>query len=398
MRIERPEPQAKPASYYESAHGLSSLRFSFVGTTWGYYGVYITNVFLTVITLGIYSAWAKIRNKRFFYGNSLLKGHAFEFDANPVAILVSRIIIVAVLLAAALSDEFLNLIWLGFGLLSSLLFLLFPFAIVRGRAFNARHTLHRSVRFSYDRVYWPSYLVFFAYYLPAFGMFLALAAIQQGLQDGETAIPQGIYVAAGATAAYLLAAFPAYHCYRHRIMVNQLRFGKLACSYAAGVGAYYRHAGMAVLLGIVLVFAAFVAAFLFQFTAGGAIEEGKLTAFVFGAVLVAPLLVIGIYRSRVLPMFYSSISFSDGSSLQSSATAAGYFFGYALVNFVALAVSVGILLPWVRVRTWRYVADTLTLSLSRETGVVLAGTSRNVSPLAEEFADVSDFDIDFGVI
>ncbi len=398
MRIERPEPQARPATYYESMHGLSSLRFSFVGTTWGYYGVYITNVILTVITLGIYSAWAKIRNKRFFYGNSLLKGHAFEFDANPVAILLSRIIIVAVLAAAAFSDEFLNLVWLGFGLLSSMLFLLFPFAIVRGRAFNARHTLHRSVRFSYDRVYWPSYLVFFAYYLPAFGLFLALAAIQQGLQDGELALSPGLYAAAGATAAYLLAAFPAYHCFRHRIMVNQLRFGKLACSYGASVGAYYRHAGMSVLLGIVLVFAAFVVAFLFQLFAGGAIEEGKLTAFVVAAVIVAPLLVIGIYRSRVLPMFYSSVSFSDGSSLQSSATAAGYFFGYALVNAVAIVVSAGLLLPWVRVRTWRYVADTLTLSLSRETGVVLAGTSRNVSPLAEELADVSDFDIDFGVI
>lgn len=398
MRIERPEQQARPASYYESMHGLSSLRFDFVGTTWGYYGVYITNVILTVITLGIYSAWAKIRNKRFFYGNSLLKGHAFEFDANPVAILVSRIIIVAVLAAAAFSDEFLNLIWLGFGLLSTLILMLLPFAVVRGRAFNARHTLHRSVRFSYDRVYWPSYLLFIAYFLPFFGTIAVVAAMQQILEEETAVLSPAFYAAAGIGFLYLVAAFPAYHFYRHRIMINQLRFGKLGCSYDAKVGTYYYHAGMAILLGIVLVFAAFVATFVFQLFAGGAIEQGKLTAFVLAAVIAAPLLIIGIYRSRVVPMFYSSVRFSDGSSLQSSATAAGYFFGYALVNFVALVASAGLLLPWVRVRTWRYVTSSLTLNLSRETGVVLAGTSRNVSPLAEELADVSDFDIDFGVI
>lgn len=49
-------------------------------------------------------------------------------------------------------------------------------------------------------------------------------------------------------------------------------------------------------------------------------------------------------------------------------------------------------------RTWRYVAESLTLHLSAETAAVLSGEEERLSPLAEEFADVQDLDLDFGVI
>ena len=41
----------------------------FRGKTGEFFGIWIVNVFLTIITLGIYSAWAKVRTNRYFYGN-----------------------------------------------------------------------------------------------------------------------------------------------------------------------------------------------------------------------------------------------------------------------------------------------------------------------------------------
>ncbi|ENY72193.1 hypothetical protein G114_09394 [Aeromonas diversa CDC 2478-85] len=44
------------------------------------------------MTLGIYSAWAKVRTQRYFYGSTELDGDRFEYLAEPLRILKGRII------------------------------------------------------------------------------------------------------------------------------------------------------------------------------------------------------------------------------------------------------------------------------------------------------------------
>lgn len=389
--------QTSPTSATVAGEGAKELRFRFDGTTLDYYGVYLVNVLLTVVTLGIYSAWAKVRNRRFFYGNTLLDGHAFEFDARPASILISRLIIVAVLVAASFSDEILGWVWGDIGLFSSLILLLFPFAVVRGRAFNARHTLHRTVRFRYLSVYWPSYLLFIAYFLPAFAMFAAMSVTSDG---GLREPDDWVTAAASLISLYLVAAFPAYHLWRHRIMINQLKFGKLGCEYTARMKTYYYHALIAFLLNLVVVAAA--AGAIYALSARLDSEDpdsfGLLLFLVFVAWTLSVFSAYGIYRSRIIPVFYSSVRLSDGSALKCTVTARRYFFAYATVNFFAIVLSFGLLLPWVRVRTWRYISENLRVVLSPETGAVLAGPEEGITPLAEELADVSGFDFDFGMI
>lgn len=386
-----------PAAAAEAGEGAKDLRFRFDGTTLDYYSVFVVNVLLSVVTIGVYTAWAKVRNRRYFYGNTLLGGHSFEFDARPAAILISRLIIVAVLLFASLSDEILGWVWGDVGLLSSLILLLFPFAVVRGRAFNARHTLHRTVRFRYLSVYWPSYLLFIAYFLPAFAMFAAMSITSDG---GLREPADWVGSAASLIFLYLMAAFPAYHLWRHRIMVNQLRFGKLGCEYTAGMRTYYYHALIAFLLNLAAV--ALAAAAVYGMFGRLDPENPDTLGMLFVSVFLAWVFVAftgyGIYRSRIIPVFYSSIRLSDGSALRCTVTARRYFFAYATVNFFAIILSFGLLLPWVRVRTWRYVTENLTLALSPETGAVFAGGKEEITPLAEELADVSGFDFDFGMI
>ena len=52
-------------------------RVTFTGKASEYFGIWIVNVLLTILTLGIYSAWAKVRRNRYFYGNSFIDGHSF---------------------------------------------------------------------------------------------------------------------------------------------------------------------------------------------------------------------------------------------------------------------------------------------------------------------------------
>src|SRR5258705_13530536 len=74
--------------------GAVSLRFS--GQAGEYFRIWIVNVCLSVVTLGIYSAWAKVRRKKYFYGNTLLNGASFEYLADPKAILKGRLIVFGV--------------------------------------------------------------------------------------------------------------------------------------------------------------------------------------------------------------------------------------------------------------------------------------------------------------
>ena len=76
------------------------LPLTFTGRTGDFFGIWFVNITLTILTLGIYSAWAKVRTKRFFYGNTHVGGRAFDYHANPVAILIGRLIVVGFFVAA----------------------------------------------------------------------------------------------------------------------------------------------------------------------------------------------------------------------------------------------------------------------------------------------------------
>jgi hypothetical protein len=70
----------------ERAVGLPSrVPFEFSGSGSEYFRIWIVNILLTIMTIGIYSAWAKVRNRSYFYGNTRVHGAAFEYLASPEA-------------------------------------------------------------------------------------------------------------------------------------------------------------------------------------------------------------------------------------------------------------------------------------------------------------------------
>jgi Zn-dependent protease with chaperone function len=82
--------------------------FEFRATGAEYLRIWIVNLLLTIVTVGIYSAWAKVRRLRYFYGSTALDGASFEYHGKPLAILKGRLITVGVsaLLQAKHSRDF----------------------------------------------------------------------------------------------------------------------------------------------------------------------------------------------------------------------------------------------------------------------------------------------------
>lgn len=120
------------------------LQFS--GTGSAYFGIWIVNLFLSIITLGIYSAWAKVRRKKFFYQHTSLAGASFDYHARPLAILKGRMIAVGLLLAYNLLAQSNPIIALVLFLILSIAV---PWLIVRSLTFNARNASYRGLRFDF---------------------------------------------------------------------------------------------------------------------------------------------------------------------------------------------------------------------------------------------------------
>ena len=83
----------------------------FSGRTGEYFGIWFVNLLLGIVTLGIYSAWGKVRTERYFYGNTALAGSSFDYLADPIAILKGRLIAYAVVIALVLSSNFLPVLY-----------------------------------------------------------------------------------------------------------------------------------------------------------------------------------------------------------------------------------------------------------------------------------------------
>ena len=89
----------------EDVQGDRNIGFEFNGSAFEYFKIWIVNIALSIVTLGIYSAWAKVRTKRYFYGNTTLDGSSFEYLANPISILKGRLIVFGFILIYAVTTK-----------------------------------------------------------------------------------------------------------------------------------------------------------------------------------------------------------------------------------------------------------------------------------------------------
>ena len=120
---------------------------TFTGSGKEYFKIWIVNLCLSLLTLGIYSAWAKVRRLQYFDRNTQLAGACFNFHGNPKTILRGRII------AAVLLFLYHYVFGLskGFALVFALLlFFGLPWMMRSALRFRLRNTSYRGLRFEFD--------------------------------------------------------------------------------------------------------------------------------------------------------------------------------------------------------------------------------------------------------
>ena len=372
-----------------------NVPIAFSGTGWQYFKIFVANTLLTIVTLGIYSAWARVRTRRFFMGHTFIGRHNLEFDARPLSILFSRILVVVVLGGLSFVENNYELIWSGVGIGLIGILLLMPIALVRGRAFVARHTIHRTVRFHYRIEYLRPVMLFMGY-----GLFI-IPITYAGFQLGE--LENEAYAGMmGASVLGFMLALPLLLHFDHRIQISQLQFGKLRLYYEGGFGRYYgavlKSFGMSILASL---FTGFILVAL-QLALTGSIEspeEPPVLLAILSSVLLLFLFAysFALYRSALTCVYWKSFRVGEDSVLESDVEWRPYAWVLA-VNYTAIVLSLGLLYPWARVRAYRYVAERLQIRLGPNTAAEYSAAGDELTPLAGEFADVAGWDFDFGAV
>lgn len=146
-------------------------RFKFHGMGGEYFGILFVNALLVMMTLGIYSPWAKVRDLKYLYGSTELAGGSFQFTADPKRMLISRLIAVALfILYVALDNIATEEALIAYGLMTVAFLVVAPVVTVFVMSFRLRFSAWRGVNFRFNKDFRGGYRV----YLAPMGLLLAV--------------------------------------------------------------------------------------------------------------------------------------------------------------------------------------------------------------------------------
>ncbi len=350
---------AGTAPFAHSERRESTLQFS--GTAGEYFRVWIVNVALTVITLGIYAAWAKVRKRRYLYGNTLLDGRSFEYTGNPVAILKGNLIVFAGLVCYVLSESFSLFLALS---VIGVFALIFPWLMHKALRFNAHNTLYRNVRFVFGGTLRESY---------------------------------GVYLGWGLLSVLtLFIAWPVFMHRARRYQYANLNYGRAAFRFGGRLEAFYRSALAAagILMLVVLAFLLLQRLFVGIDVAAGSPSVGALFLLFFtlvtylAAFFVAPMY----FRVRTGNHCINTLTVPGLAKLRSSMRLRDLLW-IEFSNGIAVLLTLGLALPWATIRRVRYRVSHLHVEWTGDIESVAAAAGQSPDAVGDSASDIFDFDI-----
>lgn len=334
------------------------LNFEFNGRGGEYFKIWIVNVLLSIVTLGIYSAWAKVRTHQYFYGNTLLNGSSFEYTAKPLNILKGRIIafVLLILYSVMLHSSPATGAAMGFVLL-----LLSPWIIVLSLRFNARYTSYRNISFRFNGTIGGAVKTFVLW--PLAGVFSI-----------------GIL-------------FPFVWQRQSRYIIDNHTYGATPFSFKASVGPYYQL--LLMLIGISVGFAIAFGLFSVAFAAIAA-ADATLLKIIMG--VLAGIGYIGFYLfiGAFVIVTMANIKFNNTELGEHRFTANWELVSYTkllFVNSLFIILTLGLYIPFAKVRTAAYKAEHMQFIAVGDLNQFAAAEKEQVNAVADGVNDLFAMDI-----
>jgi uncharacterized membrane protein YjgN (DUF898 family) len=351
-------PQAAPARAPEP--------MLFTGRGAEYFGVWIVNLLLTLITIGIYSAWAKVRRLQYFYRHAELAGSSFDFHGSPVRILVGRLIALAMLIAYNWSVRLRSPLTLAVLLVFAVAM---PWLLRNSFRFRLYNTSWRGTRFHFRGSVAGSYRVFLL------NGFLTLITL------------------------YVMAPFmhQRLKAYQH----GNTWFGRTRCSFHAGAGRFYlvyllslgAFLAVAIVIGESGIGASLAG--LFQAQRHGAHVDPRAViravAVIYGALILVAVLIGPVFHALITNLIWNETRI--GEHRLDCRLSPLMLMWIGLSNLVLVVITLGLFMPWAAVRLAKYQLESIRLLPAGDLQEFTAAESENIGAVGEEAATAFDFDV-----
>ena len=344
--------------------------FQFEGSGGEYFKIWIVNLALSIITLGIFSAWAKVRTRRYFLGNTVLAGHNFEYHGQPLRILLGRVIALVLLggysLSIHLGGPKFVLAWLVVFAIA------LPWLVKSSFRFNARNTSYRNVRFNFSGTYGGAFKAFVLWY---FAMVVSLFTLT-----------------------------PFAHRARDYYHINNHSFGgrKFTCEFEIGpLYGIYLLSILFFMLGIAALIGAIASTGVMAVIAGMAAHKSALPPVLIPIILMFMLgylvliLFVGAYfRTRTFNLVLNSTAIDGGLKMEADLPVVGMMW-ILFSNVFLTLITLGIFYPFALVRQTRFMVEHMAVEGDATLDDVVDTAQASPGAIGEEVA--SFFDIDFGL-
>lgn len=335
-----PAPAAKPK--------LNPVDFQFHGKAGEFFRIWIVNVCLTIITLGIYSAWAKVRTNQYFYGHTSLGDSRFEYTAQPMQILKGRLIAFGAFMLYQLIVSIMPILGLPILLVFALVM---PWIIVRSMMFRHFNTRYRNIRLGFTGNYMDALI---AYVVLPVGSALTLGLL-----------------------------YPYAACRQQRWLVNNSRFGKTPFSAQLKAGAFYS-------IYLAAIFLAISTGILFFM-----VEISVPTMLPLLPLFLLPFYYLVYAYIKVHVTNYTVNNAQLGEHQFESRMKTLPYLWIFFSNMIAVILTLGLATPWAMIRVARYRADCTTAQVAGDLDQFVQVQQDQQNALGEELGDV--LDLEFGV-
>ncbi len=323
-----------------------TLGFDFRGDGMEYFKIWIVNVLLTILTLGIYSAWATVRNNRYFYSNLYLDDANFRYLAEPLAILKGRIIAVVAFVIYTFIFRLYPEVGLGLGVV--LLFAI-PYFINQSLAFNHRMSAYKNIQFRFSASYGEAFMVFYVW--PIIGV-LTLGIL-----------------------------YPLAILKMNQYVVRNSAYGTSKFDFSATFEDYglifLTILGVGIMVGL---------------------PAWAIMAYVPDIAFISPIIFVALYIGLILffvvktvNLFYSSLMLVE-SRFESKVSMSGMGV-VMLTNLLLTILTLGLYLPAAKVRMTKYICSCIVMKATDSLDNFAAAEQENISAIGEEFGQVFDFGI-----
>ena len=390
----------------------------FGGSGFEYFKIWIVNILLIIITLGVYYPWAKVRNQRYFYANTTLEGRNFEYHATGKQLLMGYIIAMVFLIVVSIVQNISPIGALGAFLSLSVII---PWVVWRSLAFSMRMSSFSNVRFSFVGDLKGAYINFML--LPG----LLLLCIYGGpslVLLWLITLPTSIGMEEGlliATFAFVLIVLMVYlfaflKNKNTHYMVNGYRFGQGQFSTLLETQKFVKillkTLGLAVLIlmsiAILTVFMMVLAGSfpsllnIFSQDAGDILEwllrhniEGAL-GLVYIAFLMATFILVAYFQSQVRQYVFANTVLNGNVNFSSSLTTISLAW-LMMSNFLLVLVTLGLGTPWAKVRRAKLILKNTLVDVEHGIDGFITQQQDKQSALGEQIGDAFDVDIGIGV-